>query len=922
MPLTGWTYHRPLTDGNSTSLANFVTRVALSSANFDFTLAKSDGSDLRVRDETAGATVPHWLSDYDPVAQTGVLFFKATSTANAHNLCYGNPAASNVSTFKGGSGVFTDGTGFDADWGGLSTSVSGAGAATRRAATTGITDPNWLKVFTRSTVATIPTTQWANRPVVREFAILTDRFGKVVQVAGKYYAFYIAQNTVDPVTYPGQTYRCETTDLTARPVVWTNHTLILSAGPGTYDDRGARVASAIQVSSTDYRIYYTNNGTVAYGGGTSGVSVATSTDFATWTKSGSNPILTNANCGITDVAPSLSGVPFVVKLRDDSLFVMLCESRQTTGLLYPWKVYGWTSTDGYTWSVLNGGNPLIAASNGLTTWGAANPKLWQRGTADFVIIAQGFNGSSADLTTFNGEVGIWTSTTLSSTFAFAAPPVAGRINVGPSNFGTEAGGLALYPDGTPILHIQDYPAPDNLNTLSNIYRIYPVTDRLGVFATEAAADASLASMTIASGNFTLENRGNLTTIRSGDNTTYQLGVADSTVALTADTSTNNVAKFRVAIRQGCFSTNQSTSPSGIAPGDISFLYWDTGGTIHYFNGGTALWGTTSNDHANTATVDTTREVIFRIDDDGTNFVFSARYADNLTLIATASIAKSSVKAFSNSRVAFAGVPFTNTNYGGAYSRRISVRPYAATEPAMSLGAQVQDAATWYTIATPSPSSGFVGQASGNFTVSVNAPASGTVTLTPSGGGLSNPIVLTFSGASPQQFTITPTVAGTVTLIPSNSMGLPDVGAVTYAANPATAPATTTKFPIATSAFQPSNTSLGYTLYRTNGQTVIPLTSAGIISIGNLFVAEIDLPIVGSYVVDWFDGITHDAYVVAEFFVEPGLTFAQAMTAILAAATSKTTGGGLTFYAPDGVTPRLVGTVASGERTSSTLLPPN
>jgi lysophospholipase L1-like esterase len=63
-----------------------------------------------------------------------------------------------------------------------------------------------------------------------------------------------------------------------------------------------------------------------------------------------------------------------------------------------------------------------------------------------------------------------------------------------------------------------------------------------------------------------------------------------------------------------------------------------------------------------------------------------------------------------------------------------------------------------------PSSGSINSASTNFTVTPDNLYTGTVTITPSGGGLSTPTVLTFTdSATPQTFTITPTAAGAVTL---------------------------------------------------------------------------------------------------------------------------------------------------------------
>src|ERR1700722_12713371 len=92
------------------------------------------------------------------------------------------------------------------------------------------------------------------------------------------------------------------------------------------------------------------------------------------------------------------------------------------------------------------------------------------------------------------------------------------------------------------------------------------------------------------------------------------------------------------------------------------------------------------------------------------------------------------------------------------------------------------AATTYTFT--GPSGGALNTASSNFTVTPNGSYNGSITVTPSGGGLSTPIVLTYSNsAAPQTFTITPTAAGPVTLTPNSSTTLTDASALTYATPP-------------------------------------------------------------------------------------------------------------------------------------------
>lgn len=62
-----------------------------------------------------------------------------------------------------------------------------------------------------------------------------------------------------------------------------------------------------------------------------------------------------------------------------------------------------------------------------------------------------------------------------------------------------------------------------------------------------------------------------------------------------------------------------------------------------------------------------------------------------------------------------------------------------------------------------PSEGYQNDPSATFTVAPDYDFVGDVTITPSGGGLTTPIILSFSDSTPQSFTITPTLSGTVTL---------------------------------------------------------------------------------------------------------------------------------------------------------------
>ncbi len=134
---------------------------------------------------------------------------------------------------------------------------------------------------------------------------------------------------------------------------------------------------------------------------------------------------------------------------------------------------------------------------------------------------------------------------------------------------------------------------------------------------------------------------------------------------------------------------------------------------------------------------------------------------------------------------------TATHYKGASVNQdmntVSVRGQAFIDWLADVANGPTPPATAYTVTAPTPAIGLINTASGDFTVQPNGPYTGTITITPRGGGLSTPFVLTWSSSSAAQtFTITPTSTDTVTLTPTNSGSLTNPNPVTYATTSATA----------------------------------------------------------------------------------------------------------------------------------------
>jgi hypothetical protein len=909
MALLGYNFHNDLTDSNSTSLANFPTRVDLTSSNFDFTKAKSDGSDLRVNDETAGALVPIWLESFDPVAQKATLWYKATATNHAHRLYYSNPSASSASSF---SSVMLHGSGFEADWGDLATAVGGpTGVATRLADPTSSSDIRNFQLWTMGespilqisdlTTAGVPTSGYTG---LREFGILRDDQNRVLKVGGKYYAFFTMRSS--NVVLSQDPYRAESTVSPYGP--WSNFTFI---GTGSGGPRLRYPGCAIRIGST-YYLY------ISWGWGTDGTTnpplsiyYITSADLNTWT----SPVqcLTGGVFNDQTSGPCIDiGNPKVIRLANGNYW-MTVEGHGSGGL---WGCYGATSPDGITWTAISA-SPLVpyGAAGTWDNGSAANPAPFQFPSGGVGIF---YNGGE-NQTTADYQLGWATASTPSGPFTKASfNPVVGRSY---GAYGVETSAHCYAEDGvTPFWVCQRFVTDGNSG---DFRKLGQVKSRGGLLlsrddpTTGVGADAAIAGVPISAGTFTAESRSVLTAHRSDIATPILIGLYNAAALPAAGPGTNFNGKRIVEILRWSKDTETGLTTRG--PGDITFVYYDAAaGAATFWNGSAWSTGTVGRNLA----TDMERGVLASIRDDGTNYILKAVYADDGSAIAgaSASIAKSACLTPTN-RLIWCGDPNTDSWEGGLFLRSLRVRPYAATEPAMTLGAQAADAAATRYILT-GPTGGTVNAASAAFTVAPDSVYNGTVTITPTGGGLSTPIVLTFSSSgAAQTFTITPTATGAVTLTGSNSGGLTNPTPLTYTVSPVPTGSTTWTMMALTTAFpSTSAASLGWTLYTPTGSIVSGRTTSGIQHIGNAFCAMIPVPWVGAFVLVWDDGTTQDAQEVQESYVEPGVTYTQAMSTMLAVLTGKTQGGGTRFLAPDGTTVRVQGTVVAGDRTTSTTTP--
>jgi len=104
--LQGWTYRRPITitENAGVSLENYTVKITLDSANFDFSKAKPDGSDIRFALDDGVTLIPYWIQLWDSVGQQAIVWVKVPSIPAGGTVTiymyYGNPAAESQSNIR------------------------------------------------------------------------------------------------------------------------------------------------------------------------------------------------------------------------------------------------------------------------------------------------------------------------------------------------------------------------------------------------------------------------------------------------------------------------------------------------------------------------------------------------------------------------------------------------------------------------------------------------------------------------------------------------------------------------------------------------------------------------------------------------------------------------------------------------------
>jgi hypothetical protein len=677
-----WPYHRDIG-----TLVNTVSWIDFTAANFDFTKTKPDGSDLRVYDVTAAAFLPVWMMDYGAASQSGRIYFLASDVSHQHRLYYGNPAAPAVSTFlKANSGVFDGGSGFDGDFGDLTTAIGNAGSAAVVPESAGPSDPRNFRVWS---IAELPTLQYSdtglggNYQGVREFSLVRDAItGLPKQIGGQYYVTFARR--VPPSA--GQADKLDSV-IAHGPTIngpWTGYTVFYDA-PGTI--RLCCPATVLWVASANKYVCYLTYGWDTGGAGTPGLTtyVLTSPDLITWltpaVKALDSSIWTDAASGnpCTD-----NGNPWVIRCADGVYFLVV--EAENAPSLKSWCCVGATATDPINgpWTACNGGLALVA-DGGAGSWDSsavANPKVMQLPDGTYVLQYNGFSDNSIG----NCQHGFATSPTRDGPWTKATfNPTTGRLK---DSYGFETSSLHYDTDGKTLVNFGqrfgDWNSNPAINTGSGtakIFKLGSLLKRGGLLVTPDPTDASAMGKVIASGTFTAESRSSFTAHRATGATPSLLGLMDYAAMPAAGAS----GSFETQRMVDIFRWSHDFVPSASAgPGDVTFVYWDLSGNRHYWNG--TIWMATGTSTGRNLPADHGREVVARISDDGTSYILTAVYADDGTTIGSTTVPKSSVRGYSSGRLLFAGDIATDSWGSGLYFRYLHVRPYAATGVPPSLGA--------------------------------------------------------------------------------------------------------------------------------------------------------------------------------------------------------------------------------------------
>lgn len=264
-----WHYRRPVTVTNSsTALTNYQVLVRLDSS-FDFTHARTDGSDLRVTASNGTTPLSFWVESWDNPGTKAWVWVKAPSLLTGNTtfyLYYGNDSAASASD---GTATFEAYDGFEnyivggAPWG----NFINPGEWTRYPGNPVLEGTAGWDAAGATFASVISDTTVISGTTVSKYRMYYHGWGgagctgSCIGLATSLDGQTWSKYSGNPVMYPGSS--------------------------GAWDVDGVRVPMVWKEGSTDYRMIYTGYDSTTYG---FRVGYATSSDGITWYKSTSNPV--------------------------------------------------------------------------------------------------------------------------------------------------------------------------------------------------------------------------------------------------------------------------------------------------------------------------------------------------------------------------------------------------------------------------------------------------------------------------------------------------------------------------------------------------------------------------------------------------------------------------------------------------------
>ena len=83
-----WKYRRPITIQSDNALSDYQVLVQLDGSNFDFSKAKSDGSDIRFVDEDDATKLNYWIEEWDASSESAKIWVKVPSIPAGEKTIY------------------------------------------------------------------------------------------------------------------------------------------------------------------------------------------------------------------------------------------------------------------------------------------------------------------------------------------------------------------------------------------------------------------------------------------------------------------------------------------------------------------------------------------------------------------------------------------------------------------------------------------------------------------------------------------------------------------------------------------------------------------------------------------------------------------------------------------------------------------